>query len=73
MVLNLMKCPHCSATVIKVLATKHLDNLSIERYRTCSICNKSWHTKELQIIKKPKKVVILRDSKGKFISQKQNP
>jgi len=68
-----MKCPHCEATRIKVVSTKHLDDLSIDRYRTCLICKQSWHTKELQIIKEPCEVVLLKDSRGRFISPKQNP
>jgi transcriptional regulator NrdR family protein len=64
-----MKCPHCSATRIKVVATKHLDDCSINRYRTCLICKQSWHTKESQIFKDPTPIHLLlqRGEGGKFL------
>ena len=64
-----MKCPHCNATKIKVVATKHFDAYSINRHRACLICKQSWHTTESLIIKNniPVHLFLQRGEDGKFL------
>jgi transcriptional regulator NrdR family protein len=44
-----MKCPHCNASHIRVVTTRHEDETAILRHRTCHQCKESWITREQQI------------------------
>ena len=44
-----MKCPDCSASLIRVVTTRHENKLAILRQRTCRLCRHKWITREVRI------------------------
>ena len=46
---EILRCPNCSASLHKVLETRHTTSESVSRRRKCSACGHAWGTVEVSL------------------------